>query len=294
MDAQALISDLANAEGLPTETLNACVDNRDETVPAFLALLTRAANGETVDDEEVSALFFIIHLLAEMGVTETFEPLMRLFGREEEFVVKILGDATTETSHKVIISVFDGNVDALYEVMNNPAANEFIRNSAFRAWTYFVATGVIDRKEAEKYLIECYDDLRPRTEDYVWISWLDAIAMLGYENLRPLVMKAFEAGFAAPTHMDMEDFDQVLEEALTQSDRETFLREQRLEPFTDTIGTLSKWYAFSEEFIRSKRQYQDQVRKGNKDLASNPYRNVGRNDPCPCGSGKKFKKCCLN
>lgn len=21
---------------------------------------------------------------------------------------------------------------------------------------------------------------------------------------------------------------------------------------------------------------------------------VGRNDPCPCGSGKKFKKCCLN
>ncbi len=24
----------------------------------------------------------------------------------------------------------------------------------------------------------------------------------------------------------------------------------------------------------------------------NPYRNIGRNDPCPCGSGKKFKKCC--
>jgi len=25
----------------------------------------------------------------------------------------------------------------------------------------------------------------------------------------------------------------------------------------------------------------------------NPLKNVGRNDPCPCGSGKKFKKCCL-
>ncbi|MGQ9733412.1 MAG: SEC-C metal-binding domain-containing protein, partial [Candidatus Zipacnadales bacterium] len=21
-------------------------------------------------------------------------------------------------------------------------------------------------------------------------------------------------------------------------------------------------------------------------------RKVGRNDPCPCGSGKKYKKCC--
>jgi preprotein translocase subunit SecA len=25
--------------------------------------------------------------------------------------------------------------------------------------------------------------------------------------------------------------------------------------------------------------------------APNPYAEVGRNDPCPCGSGKKFKKC---
>ena len=31
---------------------------------------------------------------------------------------------------------------------------------------------------------------------------------------------------------------------------------------------------------------------------NNQYRRaapkVGRNEPCPCGSGKKFKKCCLN
>ena len=24
-----------------------------------------------------------------------------------------------------------------------------------------------------------------------------------------------------------------------------------------------------------------------------PEPKVGRNDPCPCGSGKKYKKCCL-
>lgn len=32
-------------------------------------------------------------------------------------------------------------------------------------------------------------------------------------------------------------------------------------------------------------------------MASEPVRlspKVGRNDPCPCGSGKKFKKCCLH
>ena len=29
---------------------------------------------------------------------------------------------------------------------------------------------------------------------------------------------------------------------------------------------------------------------GSKDLSSR----VGRNDPCPCGSGRKFKRCCLD
>ena len=29
-----------------------------------------------------------------------------------------------------------------------------------------------------------------------------------------------------------------------------------------------------------------------RDLASSGKRDVGRNDPCPCGSGRKYKKCC--
>lgn len=30
-----------------------------------------------------------------------------------------------------------------------------------------------------------------------------------------------------------------------------------------------------------------------RERAVNPCRDVGRNDPCPCGSGKEFKKCCM-
>ena len=29
------------------------------------------------------------------------------------------------------------------------------------------------------------------------------------------------------------------------------------------------------------------------ELEATGHTKVGRNDPCPCGSGKKFKKCCL-
>jgi hypothetical protein len=39
--------------------------------------------------------------------------------------------------------------------------------------------------------------------------------------------------------------------------------------------------------------WQDADRDRQKTQASPRHANVGRNDPCPCGSGKKYKKCCL-
>ncbi|GAB7219560.1 YecA family protein [Vibrio comitans] len=39
-------------------------------------------------------------------------------------------------------------------------------------------------------------------------------------------------------------------------------------------------------------QAADELMVGNKSQTLNPFKDVGRNDLCPCGSGKKFKKCC--
>ncbi len=39
---------------------------------------------------------------------------------------------------------------------------------------------------------------------------------------------------------------------------------------------------------------QDETEDELEEPMESPLRlKVGRNDPCPCGSGKKFKKCCL-
>ncbi|MCF7503461.1 MULTISPECIES: SEC-C metal-binding domain-containing protein [Vibrio] len=36
----------------------------------------------------------------------------------------------------------------------------------------------------------------------------------------------------------------------------------------------------------------DEAMLGNKSQSVNPFKDIGRNDPCPCESGKKFKQCC--
>ena len=69
------------------------------------------------------------------------------------------------------------------------------------------------------------------------------------------------------------------------------MEQERLYPFQDTIGVLSKWHCFSEQYLRDRRREQSAALA--PETVINPFKLVGRNDPCPCGSGKKFKKCCL-
>ena len=55
----------------------------------------------------------------------------------------------------------------------------------------------------------------------------------------------------------------------------------------DWLYELPQWNSiFSEE--KRKELYKEQKKSGT--VVKGPK--IGRNDPCPCGSGKKYKKCC--
>lgn len=61
------------------------------------------------------------------------------------------------------------------------------------------------------------------------------------------------------------------------------------------IERLKRHYnLFKDEIEKEEKKIQKQGK--NTDSNYNPLSSlpkVGRNDPCPCGSGKKYKKCCL-
>jgi preprotein translocase subunit SecA len=49
------------------------------------------------------------------------------------------------------------------------------------------------------------------------------------------------------------------------------------------------------EYMLNPKAFSSQPRMGNSDRMTVAYETpkVGRNDPCPCGSGLKYKKCCM-
>ncbi len=66
----------------------------------------------------------------------------------------------------------------------------------------------------------------------------------------------------------------------------------------DAVERLFKIQLVKEEPAPQRRPVMPQAMRLNRGEASTPKpvqksaKKVGRNDPCPCGSGKKYKKCC--
>ncbi|MDD5699106.1 MAG: SEC-C metal-binding domain-containing protein [Victivallaceae bacterium] len=52
--------------------------------------------------------------------------------------------------------------------------------------------------------------------------------------------------------------------------------------------------SYVERLKRHYKIFRKEIDKQNKIAPFVSQPKIGRNDPCPCGSGKKYKKCCLN
>ena len=300
MDVETAIRSLASAgHELPREAMRWALDNWDEAVPGMLGVLERFADGADRSEEAANAAFFILHLAGERRETRAFAPLRRL-AKDAEAIEAVLGDGVTTTLKGILISTYDGDLDALKGVIETEGADQYVRAGALEVLAYLAATGRVTPQEAETYLLRLYDALQPQQEGFVWVGWQSAISLLGLETMSGVVRQAFGRGLIDPMVTNYDHFREDLGRTIADPERMAGLNYDRIAPLKDAIGELSGWYAFSDAFKR------DQERRaagtGGLGLAPsaapqpliNPLKNVGRNDPCPCGSGKKFKKCCLH
>lgn len=314
----AIIAALSADGALPREALRAAAAQWESVLPLFFDRIERFIHDPVAREDDAPLLFFAVHLCGQMREPRAFGPLLRLLSIAPEHVCLVLGDATTTTLHQIVASVFDGDSRPLHDLILNERIEPFVREAAFKGLAFLTGEGRIAREETVAFLYRCDDEMQPRGEDIPWIGWQAVVAYLGLGELRERVRAAFGDGRIELGYMEFEDFEDDLAWGCA----------GRVGPhpagdkfgyFGDTIDVLSAWDGFSEAYLRKRAEAR--LREGALDwgeLAAleekleqmeeeegqrpfyepfaphvNPLRHVGRNDPCPCGSGKKHKKCCL-
>lgn len=301
MRIEGIVQELGAGKGLPEAAIRAAVARPEESVPALIALIERASLGPLESAEQKRAVFFAFHILGEIGVSEAYRPLARLLRLPPERLDELLGDGVAETGGRVMARVFDGDPLPLMEVVEGPAADDIVRGQMLQTLAVLARLGRWGRDAAEAYLHALAQRLEPRGESFVWVGFESAAAILGMRELRPFVQRLHEQEWIEPMIGDVEGFDVDLAAAMDDPDGPPLVWGRPFEPWGDTVAELRKWHGFSGEAEEEEAAEGEEEawaagllpEEGDHQPYVNPWRDVGRNDPCPCGSGKKFKKCCL-
>jgi hypothetical protein len=297
MTPDQILQDFARDDLFAKAAMAAARADRETMAPIFVDLVGRLGTqriGE-MDEADVMALIPVFHLLGEWQEPSAHRPLVNLLRRPSDVLDHLLGDAITETSFRVLAGTFDGNLELLFAAVDDSKADEFARSSCMSALVLIAQTHSEYRDAIvgffRSFLIRC-----PAADEIVLAGWMDAVAELGLEDMTGDVQALFQEGRISPAYCDFEHF---LEDLKATQDAGGVAAGRRYQKglITDAIDELSKWHCYTDAFFAEQKRQK----------VSNPLRvapwtgsfthpkpKIGRNEPCPCGSGKKYKKCCLH
>ncbi len=137
-----------------------------------------------------------------------------------------------------------------------------------------MATGQRSTEEVLSYFKELFHSQLKKIPSFFWDELVCCCTSLYPEEVYPEIKESFAEGLINEFIIDLDYVDETLSQ-----DRQkvlTDLQNKRYMLIEDTIKEIEWWSCF-------KPKPTEQVVKKRK---------IGRNEPCPCGSGKKYKKCC--
>jgi hypothetical protein len=284
----------------PREAMQTAIRQREAITPELLRVVEAVAEEPAAyaSRKDYMLHLFALFLLAQFREPRAYGPLVKMCRLPEKTAEDLFGDIVTDGLNRILASVYDGDPAPLHTLIENEAVYDFVRGAALNALVILAFAGRMPKEEVAGYFRSLFQGKLARTASFVWDELVCCVADLRAPELLEDARQACAEELVDPR---VADFDGI--------ERDSG-REPELNPsavlITDAIAEMEKWSGFQVDDLgpHEPAKLADSPWEppplplvDNYDYeVSEPVRRegpkIGRNESCPCGSGKKYKKCC--
>lgn len=292
----------------PSAAVEFASSRREEVAPHLIDALAQVASSPSIaDDDNYMLHIYALYLLAAWRDTRSYAPMIVLGHLSEDELDLVLGDTLTDGYERCLASVCDGDMQPLQALFENSHASHWARMAALEAIKVRVLEGDYARDDLIAYLAAQGDAqaARLRLPDTVRFDMelLDCVVNVACDIAACEIQERIDCWFderllnsglikqSSVQRLLSRSFDDLAKNA----------SESNKGYVTDAGKEMAWWTAFAPERPAAPELTFDLLpiaeshRHSAPAPAYIPVRNapkIGRNDPCTCGSGKKYKKCC--
>jgi hypothetical protein len=295
-------------EMVPANAIREARNHRELMIPRLSRVLRdMAANALSGQETIEMAPIYAALLISEFNATEAFPALLETIMLPDDAVDYQFGDFMCENAARILAHFAGETPDVIDSIIENRELNEVMRWGAVGSYCLLVRDQRVPRSEAVTRL-RGFLRRAIELEDVTVIATLvHELSLLGPQEAKDEITAAFDSGLVNGFLADRDRVEQNIAEGEAALQR-CF---EQLPPtaITDTIAEAESFITCGRKPATSD---DDESNFGDSAhaiaaphvFAPPPYQpervpvftagpRVGRNDPCPCGSGKKYKKCCL-
>ena len=249
---------------------------------------------EKWDEEKMNFVIHAIYLLGELKSAKSIESIFNVLKQSKEYLDLYFGDFLTSAIWEPIYKIANHNLEACKQFMFEPGVNTYSR-TVFTDMVEQVAYHQPDRRSEviqwfkEVILFFLNSDIEDNVIDSQVVGLLICnILHLKAKELKPEIEKLFDKGIVAQGICGVwSEVNKAFEETSRYDKKRKILSiVERYQEITST------WAGYNDDESDFSSDYKSHLESSILPVRVEPK--IGRNDPCPCGSGKKYKKCCLN
>ncbi|MDR3342296.1 MAG: DUF1186 domain-containing protein [Treponema sp.] len=245
---------------------------------------------------------YAAYLLAEFKEKRAFPKLCALLQFDEEGVDFLWGDTLTDRYSVLLRDTFNGDLQSLCKVIENNRYNKWGSGAALCAYGLLVRDKTIPREDFITYLryliSDVYTNIKEEDDCFMFTQISsEVISCHLFEMIEDVRLLYDKDSIDTSVHGNYDSFLNYMFEYNTRISSHDA-------PITNTIEETEWWACFNEDKPEKKIDY-DALLSGiekmpykgqpeqKKSAPGGKKQKTSRNDPCPCGSGKKYKHCCL-
>lgn len=287
MDELQLALDILKNRTLafPEQAFKVITADQEAALPYLRAAIDRAVREPDALDPDEQLHFYALFLLGQFQDKASFSRILDLASLPLETLDVLIGDAVTEALPDIMYNTFDGNIELLKQRIMDTEVDEFVRTGIASVLGQLYLDGRLPETEWKAIIRQVihqageYEHVLDKMAEMICeCHFIDMLGEIRYLFDHDLIDEHFVGGYDA--HVDL-----------------MFNYDEEHKPFCqspiDAAQILRNWAMFKGEDSADAERHLDQILQMMKQEQASPKTKIGRNDPCPCGSGKKYKNCCL-
>jgi hypothetical protein len=230
-----------------------------------------------------------IHILALIKNREALQLLLD--------TVRYRGDdLDLDNVASLLIAFGEDAIEPLKDFTKDETLEAFARSTATTTLVMLTRNNPSYKNTVMRYLI---DLLNSTGEDTFASLLVQDIALFHDTSIIPEIHKVFEEEKILEFFMREENFISKIKGKDDEKEIEMNTKDPLSHFSRDNIERLHKIQCKEEDFSGLKEDdFEPEIDDDNfesEEKENKPKKEkIGRNDPCPCGSGKKYKKCCMS